>query len=179
MLGIEILGVRVAKANERLAETPHKGVSFAKCLTPDHVGYEVAISLNSFEHFSDPDAILRQIFGALRPGGKFYMSFGPPWYSAYGPHQLEFTKMRWPHLLFSERTYMKAREHFKGAVIRKTYSDWLNQMTVVRYEETVRRSGFSVFNQEYLCTRGMGVLKHIRGLREIAINRIACVLQKP
>ena len=52
-------------------------------------------------------------------------------------------------------------------------------MTVSRYEQTIRGSGFSTYSQEYLCTRGMGVLKHIPGFRELAINRIACVLQKP
>jgi SAM-dependent methyltransferase len=178
VLGIEILDARVDRANARRREG--QPVAFAKYLMPDHLGYDIAISINSFEHFSDPDEILRQIHGALKPGGKLYMTFGPLWWSAFGPHQQDFTKMPWPHLFFSEDAVMGARASLMGRYDKRTYADrWLNQMSVAEYERIIGRQGFKVVSQQYLCTRGMSILKQVPWLREIAINRIACVLQRP
>jgi hypothetical protein len=108
------------------------------------------------------------------------MKFGPRWWSAFGPHQQDFTKMPSPHLFFGEPAVMGARGVLMGSYDKKTYADcWLNQMSVGKYERTLARSGFKVQTQQYICTRGMDILRRVPGLREIATNRIACVLQRP
>src|SRR5438132_5080149 len=47
---------------------------------------DIIISLDSFEHFSDPAAILRQMSELLNPSGYLLASFGPTWYHPLGGH---------------------------------------------------------------------------------------------
>ncbi|MEP6886711.1 MAG: class I SAM-dependent methyltransferase, partial [Nitrospirales bacterium] len=41
---------------------------------------DVVVSIDGFEHYAEPDAVLRQMRQLLRPGGVAYISFGPPWW---------------------------------------------------------------------------------------------------
>src|SRR5437867_8446147 len=47
---------------------------------------DVIVCLDSFEHFADPAAILRQMRALLKPGGRVLVSFGPPWGHPLGGH---------------------------------------------------------------------------------------------
>jgi SAM-dependent methyltransferase len=181
VLGIEIVDSRIERARVRQSVAPRSGVSFAKALGPEHAGkYDLAISLNSFEHFAEPLAILRQIFDTLRPGGRLLLSFGPLWWSAYGPHQAEFTLSPWPHVFFGERTFMSVRGALMNEPEKKTYADrWLNRMSVAKYEQTIAGSGFRVAHCDYVTSRGLRFLAYLPGLREVAINRIVATLQRP
>jgi SAM-dependent methyltransferase len=181
VLGVEILEDRLERARTRL--TPHTSgiVSFVKSLGAEHAArYDLAVSLNSFEHFSNPGLTLEEIYRALRPGGKLLISFGPTWWSAYGPHQQDFTFSPWPHLFFSEKTFMKARGLIMNDPAKKTYADrWLNQMSVAKYERVIEASRFEVAAEELRCTRNLNLLRHLPVIREIAVNGITCVLRRP
>lgn len=179
VLGVEINHARTLKAIGNIGT--RQNVSFASHLSaPDDGRFDIAISLNSFEHFYNAGAILTQIKDALRPGGLLFISFGPLWYSAYGPHQGEFTKSPWPHLFFPEHLVMKIRGEMLDQPDRKTYADrGLNCMSVAKYEKIIARSGFKVKSQRYICSWGLGILRRVPWIRELAINRVAVVLEKP
>src|SRR3954468_9683144 len=57
----------------------HAGVAHAIELSgeaPAGLSADLAISVDSFEHYSDPAAILRLLYELLRPGGVLLVSFG-------------------------------------------------------------------------------------------------------
>jgi 2-polyprenyl-3-methyl-5-hydroxy-6-metoxy-1,4-benzoquinol methylase len=47
---------------------------------------DVVISLDSFEHFTDPLSVLEIMRGLLKPEGYVWTSFGPTWCHPYGGH---------------------------------------------------------------------------------------------
>jgi len=62
---------------------------------------DVIVSVDCFEHFADPEAILREMGSLLKPAGAVFVSFGPTWYHPYGGHL--FSVFPWAHLIFSEK----------------------------------------------------------------------------
>src|SRR5215213_8581511 len=77
-------------------------------LEPPDVQVDIAVSLDSFEHFSDPALVLRTVADLLKPGGVLIASFGPPWYHPFGGHL--FSVFPWAHLMFSEAALIRWRE---------------------------------------------------------------------
>ena len=61
---------------------------------------DVVVSLDSFEHFQDPNRVLCQMAGLLQPGGAVWISWGHPWYHPLGGHT--FSIFPWAHLIFTE-----------------------------------------------------------------------------
>jgi SAM-dependent methyltransferase len=139
---------------------------------------DIIISIDAFEHFSDPAQILRSMASLLKPGGKLIACFGPTWYHPLGGHL--FSVFPWAHLLFSERALMKWRSTFNtdGATRFSEVSGGLNQMTIARFEKIVAMSPF----------RGAGKIEcvpisklkalHCRQTREFTTAVVRCVLTK-
>jgi SAM-dependent methyltransferase len=103
---------------------------------------DVIVSLDAFEHFSDPGAILNSMRQLLKDNGSVFIEFGPPWHHPLGGHL--FSVFPWAHLLFTERALIRWRSDFKsdGATRFGEVEGGLNQMTVRRFEELVKRSEF-------------------------------------
>jgi SAM-dependent methyltransferase len=144
----------------------------------DAIKGDAIISLNSFEHFVEPEAILTQLRESLAPGGKIYINFGPPWYAPRGAHMGFFCKVPWIQLLFSERTILEARSfyRFDGA---QTYREaGLAQMSIAKFERVVRECGLRVTSRRYDCVKRLNYLRGVPGVRELAINRVSCILSE-
>lgn len=139
--------------------------------------FDVIVSLDSFEHFSDPSAILETMHGLLRPGGKVVTSFGPTWYHPYGGHL--FSVFPWAHLLFSERALIRWRNDIRsdGATRFGEVEGGLNQMTVQRFERLARRSPFRIAHFEAVPIRKLSWL-HGKPLREFTTAIVRAVLQR-
>jgi SAM-dependent methyltransferase len=103
---------------------------------------DLAISIDSFEHYSDPAAVLRRLYGLLRPGGVLLVSFGPPWRHPYGGHL--FSVYPWAHLLFSEAALVRWRDGRRDDHPGSFAEAGLNRMTVKRFEQLARESSFEV-----------------------------------
>jgi 2-polyprenyl-3-methyl-5-hydroxy-6-metoxy-1,4-benzoquinol methylase len=153
----------------------------AKCrfLTSDEaagVDGDVAISLDSMEHFRDPAAILSTIYSTLRPGGTLYVSFGWMWYHPTGSHLTELPP--WTHVFFSEAAVMGWRALMRPDGAR-TYADaFLNQMTIARFERLVRDSDFEMQSLRLVPIRPLRWL-HNRLTREFTTSTVRAVLCKP
>jgi SAM-dependent methyltransferase len=110
------------------------------CATPTEPA-DVIISLDSFEHFSDPGAILNIMAAYLQPRGEALVSFGPTWYHPLGGHK--FSVFPWAHLLFTERALLRWRKNFYPQQTATRITDCgLNKMTIKRFEQLVEHSPF-------------------------------------
>lgn len=126
---------------------------------------DVIVSLDAFEHFEDPAAILDMMHKLLQPGGCVMASFGPTWYHPLGGHL--FSMFPWAHILFSESALIRWRANIRtdGATRFSEVEGGLNQMTIARFERLVAASQFRV---ESLETVPIGRLRpiHSRMTRE-------------
>lgn len=101
---------------------------------------DVILSVDSFEHFSDPAAILERMRDLLKPTGCVIVSFGPTWYHPLGGHI--FSVFPYSHLLFSESALVRWRSLYKTDGATTIEESGLNRMTISRFERIVARSPF-------------------------------------
>ena len=154
-------------------------LSFADRLAAG-VTFDVVLSKDSMEHFSDPRAILTALAGALRPEGRLLVTFGPPWWAPYGSHMHFFTRVPWLPLWFSEDSVLRARAHFRrdGATRYEDVESGLNRMSLARFERLVAEAGLVFERRSYWCVRGVNVLGRLPLLRELFVTNVAAVLRR-
>ena len=136
---------------------------------------DVVVSLDCFEHFAEPEAMLGMMYDLLKPGGVLFASWGPPWFHPNGSHLIELPP--WTHVFFTERAVMEWRSHMRDDGARR-YADGgcgLNQMTIAAFEKMVKRSRFRI---EYLRTPPIRRLRflHNRWTREFTTSVVQCKL---
>ncbi len=138
---------------------------------------DLIISIDSFEHFSQPEAVLDDMYFMLSPGGKVAISFGAPWYHPYGGHL--FSVFPWAHLVLSEQALIRWRADFKsdGATCFGEVAGGLNQMTIGRFERMIRCSPFRVEHLETVPIRKLRSV-HCRWTREFTTSIVRCLLVK-
>jgi len=139
---------------------------------------EVIVCLDSFEHFADPDEVLRTMYSVLEPGGSVFISFGPTWYHPLGGHL--FSVFPWAHLVMKEAALIRWRAQFKtdGARRFSEVEGGLNRMTIRRFEEIAKRSPFAIEQLELVPIRRLKLL-HNRVTREFLTAIVRCKLRKP
>ena len=126
---------------------------------------DIVTTIDAFEHFEDPAAILQLMFSLLKPGGEVLFSFGPTWLHPLGGHL--FSVFPWAHVLFSEKALIRWRSDFKsdGAQRFHEVAGGLNQITIRRFEQLVAESGFQSVRLECVPIRKLKPL-HNRATRE-------------
>jgi SAM-dependent methyltransferase len=139
--------------------------------------FDVIVSLDSFEHFGDPAAILESMSDLMRPGGQAVISFGPTWYHPYGGHL--FSVFPWAHLLFSEAALMRWRNDLRsdGATRFGEVEGGLNQMTIKRFERLVQGSPLRLRHLETVPIRAAARF-HSRFTREFTTAIVRCILER-
>jgi SAM-dependent methyltransferase len=142
VIGLDILKSALAKAASNAA-----AAGLGHCCefsTSTDTQADVIVSLDAFEHFGDPAAILQTMHNLLKPGGCVMVSFGPTWYHPLGGHL--FSVFPWSHLLFSETALIRWRANIRpdGATMFSEVEGGLNQMTIARFERLVSASQFRI-----------------------------------
>ena len=143
---------------------------------------DVAFSQNSFEHFGNPAQILADAWGALKPGGTFFVTFGPPWWNPFGVHQFFMIKYPWMHFIFSERTILGVRRLYRpDQAMRWADTDGgLNQMTIAKFVGLVEASGFTMTRLALTPIRPLpAAIANLRLWREFTTSHVSAVLTKP
>jgi SAM-dependent methyltransferase len=174
--------LRIARANAVAAGLGETQVQFVERITPELRGsFDIVISQNAMEHFPEPEAIVREMSTLLRPGGKILLTFGPPWYAPYGSHMQFFCRVPWLNLWFSERTVMRVRALYRndGATRYESVESGLNRMSIRKFERIMAQSGLRVARARYTCVRQFNALARIPVLRELVINHVTAVLERP
>jgi SAM-dependent methyltransferase len=141
--------------------------------------FDVCISLNSMEHFSEPLRMLQLMRSSLTPGGVLLVTFAPPWYAPYGGHMTYITRMPWVHLVFPERTVMRIRSRYRsdGAMRYEDVEGGLNKMSLSRFERLVREAGLQPVRTHYEAVKRLPFVTRIPVLRELLTNRVTAVLR--
>lgn len=176
VIGLDILTAALEKATANAA-----AAGLADCCefsTSTNTKADVIVSLDAFEHFGDPAAILGMMHNLLQPGGCVMASFGPTWYHPLGGHL--FSIFPWSHLLFSEAALIRWRADMRpdGATRFSEVEGGLNQMTIARFERLVAASQFRIDKLETVPIRALRQV-HGRLTREFttAIVRTKLVLK--
>lgn len=170
--GIDIQERWLAVAREQAQNENCRNVTFSH----EPAGpVDVIISIDAFEHFADPAAILKTMAGMLRPNGCVLVSFGPPWYHPLGGHL--FSVFPWAHLVFTEQALCRWRSHIRndGARRFREVEGGLNQMTIKGFERLVRESPFQIERLEAIPIRSTGMF-HNQLTREFLTAVIRCKL---
>jgi SAM-dependent methyltransferase len=167
VLGRARLSVRAHDLESRITLKTH--------LDPvDEGAFDVVLSQNGMEHFTQPTLALEVMLKALKRGGKMLLTFGPPWLSPYGAHMQFFTHVPWVNLLFSERTVMNVRRRFRNDGL-ETYEPALNRMTLGKFERLLASTGLQVEYQQYDCVKKLNALRAVPWLRELFVNRVTVI----
>jgi len=134
---------------------------------------DVILSVDSFEHFEDPAAILVAMRGLLKPTGCVIASFGPTWYHPLGGHI--FSVFPYSHLLFSESALIRWRSLYKTDGAATITECGLNKMTIRRFEQLVAESPFRFASFE---TVPIKRLRHVANqlTREFTTAVVKCKL---
>jgi SAM-dependent methyltransferase len=143
--------------------------------TPEKV--DAIVTIDAFEHFADPAAILQTMHDLLLPGGFVAASFGPTWLHPLGGHL--FSMIPWAHLIFSEKALIRWRADIRndGATRFAEVLGGLNQMTIGRFERLVRDSPFDLEYLETIPIRRLAPL-HGRLTREFTTAVVRAKLVK-
>jgi SAM-dependent methyltransferase len=172
VLGIEINPRLLEQARQRAISA---GVA-DRCVVataPDEPA-DVIVSLDSFEHFADPLAILQVMAEYLKPGGRVIISFGPTWYHPYGGHF--FSVFPWSHLLFTESALIEWRRTRRPGQSARTISECgVNKMTIRGFRRIVDASPFRFAYFEARPIRRLARLSNAL-TREFCTSIVRCTL---
>jgi SAM-dependent methyltransferase len=173
VIGIDIQD-RLLERAARLAEA--SGVSHVCEFTRNtEAKADIIVSLDGFEHFSNPGDILRAMSRLLAREGRVLACFGPTWRHPLGGHS--FSAFPWAHLLVSEQALIKWRSQFKtdGATRFGEVAGGLNQITIRRFERLVAESPLEFSQLECVPIRRLRAV-HTRWTREFTTAVVKCHL---
>jgi SAM-dependent methyltransferase len=142
VLGIDTRQMLIARARRKAEEAGLEDRCAFVADSNDTV--DVVLSIDRFDHDENPDATLRAMHRLLRPGGKAFISFGPPWFHPLGGHV--FSVFPWAHLIFTESALIRWRADFKadGATRFSEIDGGLSRMTVRRFYRALTKSDFAI-----------------------------------
>ncbi len=144
-------------------------------VTEWHEPVDTILSLDAFEHFADPLAILREMDRLLADNGRVHISFGPTWFHPLGGHL--FSVFPWAHLVFTERALMRWRSLYKTDGAATIEEAGLNRMTIGRFRRVVAKSPFTFEAFEAVPIRRLRRL-HSALTREFTTAIVRCTLVK-
>lgn len=178
-------------------EQLHFSVQDASNIAFKESTFDVALSLQTFEHFSLPEKVLEEAYRVLKPTGLFVIIF-PPYYSPMGAHVFDLINIPWMSIFPDKvivETWLEARkrhpekEHFDYIITpidqRKHAITGLNRMTIRRFNQILRYSPFKIryyeekkikFHKLYL--KPLNWLGTFPILKEGLTYSVYCILEK-
>ena len=155
-VGLDIREEQLERA--RIAAKAADVAETCRFATATSVLADYVVSLDSFEHFQDPEAELLRMYDLLTPNGVLMISFGPTWYHPLGGHL--FSVFPWAHLVFSEKALIRWRSDIRddGATRFSEVSGGLNQISIQRFRRLLRKTPFRIETIDYVPIRKLRCL---------------------
>jgi ubiquinone/menaquinone biosynthesis C-methylase UbiE len=162
--------------------------------------FDLAISEDGFEHFPDPEGVLREVNRILLPGGRFLIHFAT-YYTAVGPHLYNFIRVPRAHYFFSDAAMIEATRQiamtrqYRAANTPQTsmletpteqaereiyqFEHFINRMTLRGFKKILTRSPDwkLVAFHRYCTNRRIGLLLEFPYVAEL-FGAVICVMEK-
>lgn len=162
---------------ERARSAAERAGASDRCVFASHTAEraDVILSLDGFEHYDDPEQILRIMRRLVNPHGRVFIAFGPPWLHPLGGHL--FSVFPWAHLIFTEKALLRWRADFKsdGATRFCEVEGGLNQMTIRGFVKLLERSEFEIESLEAVPIKRFRRLSNAL-TREFLTSVVRCTL---
>ena len=168
---------------------------------------DIVYTIDTIEHLSKPKEMLSDVFRVLRPGGVFLVHFNP-WLNPHGSHLDDIIPFPWAHAVFSMTTLLNVAERLYDSPVYKTscyyldasgnkkpnpykdrtiWDNYLNFMTIGRFNSLLRELPFEVRHQERIGFGGntFKISRMARGLASVPLldefftSVLFTVLKKP
>jgi ubiquinone/menaquinone biosynthesis C-methylase UbiE len=173
----------------------------------DDDSVDVIYAVDTLEHLSEPEAILRDAYRILKPGGLCLVHFGP-WYGVCGAHLEDIIPFPWPQVFFSMDTLLKVAAHIYDSpdhtpacywidastgqrranpyLDRERWRTYLNHVTVGKFKRIVRALPFETVSLQcngfsgrtFKAARALSWLARVPILTEVFTSYVFCVLRK-
>ncbi len=121
-LGADVIAIDLTDARF-VGTCPFKQMDATSMAFDDNT-LDVAYTFDAFEHFSNPQAVLREAHRVLKPGGMLYASFGPLYNSPHGAHQFLSIDVPYCHHLFREEDCNRAAATRNLRPLTKNLNYW-------------------------------------------------------
>ncbi len=155
--------------------------------------FDTVIMNDAMEHVAEPEAVLRELYRILKPGGRVFCNF-PPYTHPYGAHLSDAISIPWVQRFYSEKTMIAAyrdlvadkpdgEERIKFRIGKREsgeeYFSYINRMTIKRFKKIRDGSDFRVAYYKEEPLRGfLSPLAH--GLtKEYFVRMVVCIFEKP
>ncbi len=201
MVGIDIDGQKIRRAKQFCSQNdPVTMCQFVVCSAhhqPFRQGFfDIVISEDCFDHYMEPDSVMREANRVLTKGGVFFVSFDT-YYNWGGSHLYNFIRMPWAHLFFSDSALVEAtriiasqlteenptnkrRESYQEQAEREIYQfkHHVNKITLGGWRELVRNRDWRIVLEETQSSGKKIPIFNLPLLEEL-YNSLFYVLKKP
>ncbi|MBU6461128.1 MAG: class I SAM-dependent methyltransferase [Bradyrhizobium sp.] len=129
--------------------------------------FDVVFSYNAFEHFPNPEIVLKEALRVLGPDGIAYFSFGPLYRSSYGLHAMHSITVPFCHYLWSRddmdayiskagmgRIEYETLNEWTIDQFRSLWDRWAPYAAKTLYREVPSIHGTDLVNKHAECFRG-------------------------
>lgn len=111
--------------------------------------FDVIVSKDTFEHVSDPQALLAQLHRLLVPGGRFYLGFSPLYYSPFGDHGRTGLRVPWAHAVLPKAVVLRSAARFAKKPVESLDDIGLNGWKPKQFERAIESSPFRVRSMRF------------------------------
>ncbi len=185
VVGVDIEWTAIEQANRARTESLARNCRFVHTQSgvlpfPDG-SFDAVFSTNTFEHVIELDAVFRELFRVLRPGGVVLSRFGPLFFSPHGYHLYWACQVPYAHLLCGLDAVLALRN--SRCDTPREATSWqelgLNGYRFRKYKQSAAAAGFILERFDRIPVRGLRRLAALPGIGDFVTFGIDLRLRRP
>jgi len=135
--------------------------------------FDLLFSINSFEHFENPLAAIKEMIRIIRPGGLLFLAFSDLYYSPWGLHASRRLGMPYPQLLFSSSTIQQFVDQNLTRLVH-TFSDFSDPTKISPY-----LNGYSLEQYRQIFKSQKSYLKILAYVEAVSLDGLHMIHRYP